>query len=196
MRDSQNLEALLRIQSYVDDINLEFESKYLMTFLYIVNESHSKEYRALIEKAASVNCHMHTSLNGQLMVSPSTLVSSSKKLKTQGANDSLNPDLLDSVLNELASNASTDSERTGDGISVKNLMGIYSSINGDMSSVMMVRDDQVEPDIESFRCLNHIVNLRHRDKAGFFWVWCIVEKAGRELQGGETFDSGREPIKQ
>lgn len=32
MRDSQNLEALLRIQSYVDDINLEFESKHLMTF--------------------------------------------------------------------------------------------------------------------------------------------------------------------
>ena len=72
--------------------------------------------------------------------------------------------MLESLLNEIAGSESNA------GVDMKYFSSLYSAINGEMSSAMMIRDDQVEPDVESFRCLSVSCDVRSRDKAGSIWM--------------------------
>lgn len=152
----------------------------------------------MIEKAAVLNPRIHTSLNGkrftsssisppiQTSSSPLPSSSSSTQHEAQNKNEFKKTEMLESLLNEIASSESND------GVDVKYLSSLYSAINGEMSSAMMIRDDQVEPDVESFRCLSVSCDVRSRDKAGSIWMGFLAEEVERELQGSEAFGFGRE----
>lgn len=156
----------------------------------------------MIEKAAVLNPRIHTSLNGKRIassISPAVQSSSSSPLpplpfpppsstqhEAHSKDEFKQSEMLESLLNEIAGSESND------GVDMKYFGGLYSAINGEMSSAMMIRDDQVEPDVESFRCLNGSCNVRSRDKAESIWMRSLAEEIERELQGSEAFGFGRE----
>lgn len=158
----------------------------------------------MIEKAAALNPRIHTNLNGKRISSfssslsppiqssssplppPSSSRSSSTQNEAQSKNEFNKSEMLESLLNEIAGSESND------GVDMKYFSSLYSAINGEMSSAMMIRDDQVEPDVESFRCLSVFCDVRSRDKAGSIWMRSLAEEVERELQGSEAFGFGRE----
>ena len=158
----------------------------------------------MIEKAAALNPRIHTNLNGKRISSfssslsppiqssssplppPSSSLSSSTQNEAQSKNEFNKSEMLESLLNDIASSESND------GVDMKYFSSLYSAINGEMSSAMMIRDDQVEPDVESFRCLSFSCDVRSRDKAGSIWMRSLAEEVERELQGSEAFGFGRE----
>ena len=159
----------------------------------------------MIEKAAALNPRIHTNLNGKRISSfpsslsppiqssssplpfpPSSSLSSSTQNEAQSKNEFNKSEMLESLLNDIASSESND------GVDMKYFSSLYSAINGEMSSAMMIRDDQVEPDVESFRCLSVSCDVRSRDKAGSIWMRSLAEEVERELQGSEAFGFGRE----
>ena len=159
----------------------------------------------MIEKAAALNPRIHTNLNGKRISSfssslsppiqssssplpfpPSSSLSSSTQNEAQSKNEFNKSEMLESLLNEIAGSESNA------GVDMKYFSSLYSAINGEMSSAMMIRDDQVEPDVESFRCLSVSCDVRSRDKAGSIWMRSLAEEVERELQGSEAFGFGRE----
>lgn len=121
----------------------------------------------MIEKAATLNRHIHTSLNGKRLLSSSSSSSSSPRpcsSSTQCETDFTKTEMLESLFNEIAGKESKNA------VNMKDFSSVYSAINGEMSSAMMIRDDQVEPDVESFRCYYVSCDVRIRDKTRSTWI--------------------------
>ena len=136
MDNPQNLGILFHIQHYIDDIDVEFQ----------VNDTILGSHRELIEFSAGLNLHMHTILNGN-QLSPNDA-----KSEIHFNDKTIDSNVLLSLYQRLASQLSGNVEAEGrTDVNLEYLRDIYHSINSQLNTAMMIRDENVEPDLESFR---------------------------------------------
>lgn len=104
-------------------------------------------HRELIEFSAGLNLHMHTILNGN-QLSPTDV-----KSEIHFNDKTIDSNVLVSLYQRLASQLSGNVEAEGRAdVNLEYLRDIYHSINSQLNTAMMIRDENVEPDLESFRC--------------------------------------------
>ena len=114
-----------------------------------MNDTILDSHRELIEFSAGLNLHMHTILNGN-QLSPNDV-----KSEIHFNDKTIDSNVLLSLYQRLASQLSGNVEAEGRAdVNLEYLRDIYHSINSQLNTAMMIRDENVEPDLESFRCFD------------------------------------------
>ena len=123
----------------------------------------------MIEKSAIINNRIRTNLNGNLLSSTggtsttsnsnsnstTTTTSSSSKNTAKNKKEIIKFNMLESIYDHLSSEFSKNLIDTEKEMDFDYLNTVHSALNIEMSSEMAIRDEEVEPDVESFRCLNN-----------------------------------------